>query len=234
MSILSKHVNGNLVYYDDYDNRWVDAEGPDVRKWEMKIGENFTTGARYTVTAVNTGGGTSTIAQGITAGIRAIITTDDADNDAINAQLVGTPFQLASGHPLYFGWKGTINEATQSDLLIGLATKDTTLIAAHALNVVDDGVYFYKLDNTVAIYGASEKTGTVGTVAVATSMDVSAHIYEFFYDGVGAITYYFDGTQVGQITSGYPTVVLSPSLFFATGSAAVKTCTTEWMRVIQL
>jgi len=234
MSILSKYVNGVQVYYDDYEHRWVRAVGPDVRSWEMRIGSSFETAKEYTVTAINTGGGTSTIAQGVTAGIRALITTDDADNDSINLQVVGTPFQLASNHPLYFGWKGTINEATQSDLLMGLATKDTTLIAAHALNVVDDGVYFYKLDNTVAIYGAAEKTGTVGTVACATSMDTSAHIYEFLYDGVGAITYYFDGTQVGQITSGYPTVVLSPSLFFATGSAAVKTCTTEWMRVIQL
>lgn len=234
MSILSKPVNGNLVYYDDYDFRWVRAVGPDVRSWEMRMGTDFTTACEYTVTAINTGGGTSTIAQGITAGIRSIITTDDADNDSINLQVVGTPFQLASGHPLYFGWKGTINEATQSDLLVGMATKDTTLIAAHALNVVDDGIYFYKLDNTTVIYGAYEKAGTVGATASATAMDTSAHIYEIFYDGVGTISYYVDGSLVVQAASGYPTVVLSPSLFFATGSAAVKTCTTEWMRVIQL
>lgn len=232
--IGSKYVNGALVYYDTYDYRWLHAVGPTVREWEMRFGTDFTTACEYTVTAVNTGGGTSTIAQGITAGIRAIITTDDADNDAINCQVVGTPFQLASGHPLYFGWKGTINEATQSDLLVGLATKDTTLIAAHALNVVDDGIYLYKLDNTTAIYGACEKAGTVAATVCGTVMDTSAHTYEIFYDGVGAISFYFDGGLIVNASSGWPTVVLSPSLFFATGSAAVKTCTTEWMRVIQL
>jgi hypothetical protein len=234
MSIESKILCGAQVYYDDYENRWVRAIGPDVRSWEMRFGSDFTTACEYTVTPVNTGGGTSTIAQGITAGDRALITTDDADNDAINLQVVGTPFQLAAGHPLYFGAKISINEATQSDLLVGMATKDITLIAAHALNVVDDGIYFYKLDNTVIIYGAYEKSGTVGATASGVAMDTSKHIYEIFYDGVGSITYSVDGAQTVKAESGYPTVVLSPSLFFATGSAAVKTASVEWMRCIQL
>jgi len=232
--ISSKYVNGALVYYDTYDYRWLHAVGPTVREWEMRFGCDFTTAMEYTVTAINTGGGTSTIAQGITAGDRALITTDDADNDSINLQVVGTPFQLASGHPLYFGAKVSINEATESDLLVGMATKDTTLIAAHALNVVDDGIYFYKLDHTTDIYGAYEKAGTVGATASGTAMDTSKHIYEIFYDGVGVISYYLDGGLVVQAASGYPTVVLSPSLFFATGSAAVKTCSAEWIRCIQL
>lgn len=232
--VSSKFVNGALVYTEDYDYRWVHAIGPGVRQWEMRIGSDFTTACEYTVTAINTGGGASTIAQAVTAGDRALITTDDADNDSINLQVVGTPFQLAAGHPLYFGAKVSTNEATQSDLLLGLATTDTTLIAAHALNVVDDGIYFYKLDATTAIYGAYEKSGTVGATVSDTVMDTSKHTYEIYYDGVGAISYYLDGGLVVQASAGYPTVVMAPSLFFATGAAAAKTCTVEWMRCIQL
>ena len=234
MSILSKHVNGNLVYYDGYDYRWVDAVGPDVRKWEMRFGTDFTTACEYTVTYIDVGAGTSLFSQGITAGDRALITTAQNENDSCELQVVGTPFQLASGHPLYFGAKVSISDATESDFIVGLASKDSNMIAAHAIAIADNGAYFYKLDGGTVIYGAYEKAGTVAATAAGTAMDTSKHIYEICYDGIGAISYYFDGSLVVQATSAYPTVVLSPSLGLAAGAAAAKTGLVEWMRCIQL
>jgi hypothetical protein len=134
------------------------------------------------------------------------------ENDSVELQVVGTPFQLAAGHPLYFGAKLSISDATQSDLFIGLASKDPNIIAAHAIALADDGVYFYKLDGGTVIYGAEEKSGTVAATACGTAMDISKHIYEIYYDGVGSVSFYFDGGLVVKASSGYPTVVLSPSV----------------------
>jgi len=234
MSILSKFVNGNLVYYDDYDYRWVRAVGPDVRSWEMRFGTDFTTACEYTNTVIDVGAGTSLASQAITAGDRCLITTAQNENDSVELQVVGTPFALAAGHPLYFGAKVSISDATQSDFIVGLASKDTNMIAAHAIALADDGVYFYKLDGVTTIYGAEEKSGTVAATACGTAMDASKHIYEIFYDGVGAISFYFDGGLVVQASAGYPTAVLSPSIGLAAGAAAAKTGLVEWMRCIQL
>ena len=234
MGIQSKVVNGALVYYDTLENRWIDAVGPNVRKWEMRFGTDFTTACEYTNTVIDIGAGTSLASQGITAGNRALLTTAQNENDSVELQVVGTPFQLASGHPLYFGAKIAISDATQSDFIIGLASKDTNMIAAHAIAIADDGVYFYKLDAVTAIIAAYEKTGTVATNTVGTAMDTSKHVYEFFYDGVGSLTFYFDGAQVAVISAGWPTVVLSPSVGLAAGAAAAKTADIEWMKCIQL
>lgn len=229
----SKFLNGYLVYFDDYEHRWVKAVGPAAREWEMRIGSDFTTAIEYTVTYIDVGAGTSLINQAITAGNRALVTTAQNENDSCEMQLVGTPFQIASGKPFYFGIKCSISDATQSDFLVGLASKDTNLIAAHAVAIADDGVYFYKLDAGTSIVAAAEKAGVVSTAAVGTAMDTSKHIYEITFDGT-SLSFYFDATLVSVMTSGWPTVVLSPSFALAAGEAAAKTASIEWMRCIQL
>jgi len=232
--IKSRWVGSTLVYYDDYDYRFVKAVGPDVREWEMRFGSDFTTACEYTVTYVDIGAGTTVIAQGTTAGQRALITNAANENDSTNLQVVGTPFQLAVGHPLYFGAKIAISDATQSDLFVGLGNTDTTLMAAHALNLSSDGIYFYKVDGgTVAVAGAL-KAAAASSVNSATAVTTSSMLYEIYYDGVGTVTYYHDGVEVTSMSAGFPTAVLTPSLFYANGAAAAKTATVEWMRCIQL
>jgi hypothetical protein len=234
MAVSSKWVGSTLVYYDDYDYRWVKAVGPDVREWELRFGTNFATGAEFTATAVSVGAGTSTPSQAVTAGDRLLMTNAANENDGLNIQVVGTPFQLTSGKPLYFGVKASISDATQSDFMVGLATKDTTIIAAHALSLVDDGFGFYKLDGGTAIVAFAEKAGVVSTVTAAAVATTTKRIYEMYWDGNGTITWYLDGVEVTSMSAGYPTVVLSPSIVLQNGEAVVKTGLVEWMRVIQL
>lgn len=229
----SKFVNGYQVFYDDYEHRWVKAIGPAARDWELRNGSDFTTAIEYTVTYIDVGAGASLISQGITAGNKALVTTAQNENDGCQFQLVGTPFQIASGKPFYFGCKCSISDATESDFFVGLASKDTNIIAAHAVALADDGVYFYKLDAGTSIVAASEKAGVVSTTAVGTAMDTAKHTYEIDFDG-NALHFYFDGGLVSTMTSGWPTVVLSPSFSLAAGAAAEKTASIEWMRMIQL
>ncbi len=229
--VKSKYVNGNLVFYDGTEQRWVDAIGPQARKWDLAIASAAET-ADKTITAT----GTSPITNAILEGDRMLITTGGTEYDGDNIQWLGTPFQLASGKPLYFGARVSISDATQSDFLIGLASTDTTLTAAsaaHALAVTDDGIYFYKIDGVTAIYATAEKAGVESSAAAGT-MDTNKHWYEMLYDG-STLSTYFDGSLVSQVAAAsLPTVVLRPSIAFRTGEAAAKTCSVEIFRVIQL
>lgn len=232
MAVKSKWVGSNLVYYDDYEYRWVKAFGPDVREWEIRYGQNFTDDAELAITYVDVGAGTSAFTQAITAGNRVLLTTAQNENDGGQFQTVGTGFQLASGHPLYFGIKCAVSDATQSDFFAGLASLDTTLIAAHALGVVDNGIYFSKVDGGTVINATAEKAGTEATDAAASAMTTASRIYEIYFDGTTCY-FYLDGTLVSSTTA-WPTVVLAPSFGVWAGAAAEKTATIEWMRCIQL
>ncbi len=229
--VKSKYVNGNLVFYDTYEHRWVDAIGPQVRKWELGISTSAETSDK-TITAT----GTSPITNAVTAGDRMLITTDSADFAGDNIQWLGSPFVLATGKPCYWGARLSISDATQSDLLVGLCEVDTALMAAsssHALAVTDDGAFFYKLDGGTGIYAVSELGGAESSTAAGT-MDTSKHWYEMLYDGDTLSTYY-DGTLVSQVAAAsIPDQPLRPSICFRAGEAGAKTCLVEIFKVIQL
>jgi len=225
----SKFVNGCQVYYDDYENRWVKAIGPNVRDWEMRFGSDFTTAKEYTVTVV---GGVDAITQGILAGSRAAIATAATENNGVNVQVVGTPFQLESGKPCYFGVKMSASQATESDILVGLASTDTSLVAAHAITVIN-GVFFYKDDGATAITTNAMKASVNSAATVGTAMDTSKHVYEILFDGT-SLSFFFDSALVNTITTGWPTAVITPSVAVMAGTTTAVTSQIEWMRCIQL
>ena len=225
----SKFVNGCQVYYDDYENRWVKAIGPNVREWEMRLGSDFTTAKEYTVTVV---GGADAVTQGILAGSRAAIATAATENNGVNIQVVGTPFQLESGKPCYFGVKMSASQATESDILVGLASTDTSLVAAHAITVAN-GVFFYKDDGATAITTNAMKASVNSAATVGTAMDTSKHVYEILFDGT-SLSFFFDSALVNTITTGWPTDVVTPSIAVMAGTTTAVTSQVEWMRCIQL
>jgi hypothetical protein len=232
----SRYIAGatgdNLVFYDEASEAsWIDAIGRDVRKWELRYGSDFTTACEYTATAVNA----STIEQGITAGVRAIITSDAAENDGMNVQVVGTPFQLVAGKPLYFGTKVTLSHATRPDFFAGLASTDTALIAAHAIDVGASAVGWYNLSTGAgALTAYNEIHANSVTTASGDTLDTSAHVYEFVYDGAGNLDFYFDRVWKVRHSTYVPTVVLTPSIVLQNGTANALTAAVEWMRCIQI
>jgi hypothetical protein len=232
MSTKSKFVNGYQVYYDEYEHRWVKAIGPAAREWELRIGSDFTTGCEFTTTLVDVGAGTSAATQAVTVGDRLLITNAGNENDGLQLQLVGTPYQIASGKPFYFGCKASISNATETDFFVGLSELDTTLVAAHAVTI-SNGVYFYKDDGATVITANAEIAGVVSSATVSTACDTSKHIYEILFDGT-SMSFYFDAGLVATITSGWPTVVVTPSIALMNGSAHSRTASVEWMRCIQL
>lgn len=227
MIVNHKLTDNALAFKDDrYNARFLDAFGS-VQK--ALIDSTWRAGD-WTVTAT----GTSPITASVLPDAVALITTPATDFAGDEIQFAGTQFKLESGKPCYFGAKVTVSDATQSDLLVGLCGIDTTLTAAsstHAINVGASGVFFSKIDGVTAGYFKTYATATETNTATAFTLDTSAHVYEFYWDGV-TLKGFVDDVQIGCFTS-VPTAVLTPSLAFRAGEAGAKTCTIHWIRAIQ-
>lgn len=227
-SKLGNSENTYGIVDSRYPNIWLDAFG-DVQK---AIVDSVWNASDFTVTAT----GTSPITASALPGAVALITSGGSDFDGDNIQIVGSQFKLEAGKPLYFGAKVTINEATQSDLVVGLFGIDSTLTAAssaHALAVSAGGAGFTKLDNVTACLFKTFTATVEKNSAAALTMDVAAHIYEMYWNGT-TLSGYVDRVLVGEFGVDVTTEVVTPSLAFRTGSAAAKTCTLHWMRCIQV
>jgi hypothetical protein len=236
--IQTKHVNNALVYYDDrYANRWLDAVGSNVVKWELGVGVPKDDTTNDPSGMVNTETGTNTILSSTIAGDRLTITTGGTEYNGDNLQAPGSAFKIESGKPLYFGARIAVqNGAGKGDYLIGLCEVDTTLLAtasAHALAVTDDGVYFYMLQAGTSMIFVNELDGTEGKITAGALGSGAYHDVEFYYDGA-TLYAYFDGTLIGSVATGLAAVALTPSINVRAGDDSAEIMYVQWMKAIQV
>jgi hypothetical protein len=234
-------VLDSSVYTDEtYSWRWLDAWG-DVTKFLSTSGfaVDDTTGdpTQFTTTVVEAGTGTNVVSNDVTGNNWMLETTAANEYDGVNLQLLGEAFKIATNKPFYFGCKLSVSDATQSDLFIGLAETDTTLMAtssAHAIALGGDGCFFSKLDGSTTVAAKTYLDGAqVGTANATTALNTSKHTYEIYFDGE-YVNYYFDAVLVTKTKTSLPDGAMTPSFNFRAGAAAAKTCTIEWMRAIQV
>lgn len=231
-SVHSRRVNNNLVYYSGSRYRALDAIGPNVKKFLMDMVNHpvdDTTGdlVGFTATVVEIGAGDSVHA--LTDGTL-VITNAGNEDDGVNLQLKGEAFKPASGNYIYFGIKLKISDATQSDLLVGLCITDTDLLGG-----MTDGIYFRKPDASTTLSAVLEQDSTE-TSSTAHTMVADTYVtLEFTFDGSN-LDFYVDGIALTRpVQSNLPDdEFLTPSIHFLNGAAAVKTCTIDWWRVIQV
>lgn len=234
-NLHSRWHNGNLLFYDAYEHRLVDAVGLDITKFildvaGMPVDDSTGMPTQFTVTTVDGDvDGSESVAS---ADNTVVITTNDKENDGETLQLHGESFDLATSNWVYFGIKLQVNDATQTDLLTGLCITDTTLTGG-----MTDGVYFECLDGSTDINFVLEKdsTETTSASAVGTLADATDVTLEFVFDGTN-VDAWVDGTlQTRLATTNLPdNEQLTPSIEYLTGEAAAQTCTISWWRVIQV
>jgi hypothetical protein len=236
MGLHSRHVGKNLVWYESHQKNVIDAIGPDVIKFfEDFAGPVVATSdalTAWTTTLVEAGlGGESTVTIPDGSAGTLVLTTDNAENDGINLQKIGENFGFStSQQATYFGIRFKISDKTQSDFIVGLCITDTTLLGG-----MTDGVYFRKVDGSASVAAVTEKDSTeTETAAVSTMVDDTYVTLEFYFDGT-SIEFYVDGVYVAKHTANIPDdELVTPSMHFLTGEAAVKTMTVDWIRVIQV
>ena len=238
MTVHSREVRGSLVFWETHRMRILDAIGGNVLKWELRpdtagLQDQGATGTDphgAITTVVEVGSGTSEMSASKTVGYSAELVTAANEDDGISVQIADENFGFASDQDLYFGIELEVDEATQSDFLVGLCITDTTLLAG-----LSDGVYFECLDagtgiSTVTEKGASEtQSDNEGTLA-----DDTLVFLEFYWDG-NSVTFFINGTEVGKVTLTVPdTEALRPSFEWLTGEAVAHTMKIRQARVIQI
>jgi hypothetical protein len=232
----SRYVQGNLVFYDTHRKRLVDALGADVIKFVEDFVDGPATDAgfdavgEWTITRVEGGAGESTLTRTDGVGGELLITTDAADNDGVNMQLIGESFKLASGNIVYFGVRLKASATTQNDFFVGLAITDTDILGG-----VTDRIGFEKLDAATAVKAMLEKDSTETLSGTLATLDTSYHTYEFYFDGTN-VEFFIDGVSVyvPAVTNLPNDEELRVSIHALAGEAVAKTFNIDWIRCLQI
>lgn len=232
-TVRSRSINGARAYWETHRKRIVDAIGSDVVKYvdDFVHGEGGDTAwDAWTVTRVEAGAGESTITSGDTGNGTMLLTTDAAENDGLNCQLLGESFKLEASKPLYFGARiQSLSDATQSDFFIGLAITDTDILGG-----ITDGIGFKKVDGSADLTFAITKNSSTTTASgLKTLVASTAYVIEFFWDGI--LQVFVDGASVAvpAITNLPDDEELRVSVQFLTGEAVAKTLAIDWIRCIK-
>jgi len=213
--------------------RWLDAKGPNVTAWKFDPYQNIvastTTMGGYTHTAMTTGNLTAT--SGIDGG-GITITAGAGDNQGGQLQHLIEAFYFAQRWPAYFGISLAVNDADQTDFLVGLAITDTS-----AIDGLSDGIYFRSVDETAVVHGCTEKDNIESATAVGTAVDDAYILLEWQFDGA-EVTFYVNGAEAGSTLYGSATFpndeYLTPTLAFLTGEGTANTFTVRWAQAFQI
>jgi hypothetical protein len=232
---LGKVLDSFVLVDDVYAHRWHDAWG-DVSKYLPTAGipSDDTTGEFDSWTDTETG--TNTKVNSLTANSLFTAATGGTEYNGYSSQVKGEAIAAGTDKPFYVGGSFSVDDATQSDFLFGLAETDTTLTAAstaHAIAVSGAGFFFAKIDGSTTINFYIYSAGAEVTSISVGTMDTSLHEYEIYFDGQ-FVNVYFDGVKVGCSDVSIPTVATTPSLSVRAGSAAVRSFECKWMRAIQV
>lgn len=228
-----------LVVFANDANRMVDAFG-DVTKYILGNGTpaDDTTGdpTQFVNTPVEAGAGTSTVVNSVVAGEKLTVTTAANEYDGVNFQLKGSQFEVDSTKPFQAYAKVKVQNATKCDLVFGLTSVDTAILAAagHTVDLTGDGLFFFKAaDSTTMSAEVYLDDAQTGTADYGTAIDTTATELFIDYNGSG-VNFYVDGNLVGSFTGSLPDSVLTLSYVFRAGDDGAEVGTILDMSVIQL
>ncbi|HWU19379.1 MAG TPA: hypothetical protein VN155_16985 [Devosia sp.] len=178
-------------------------------------------------TITNAGSGTVAIATAA-AGGQLVLTGGAADDALLALNNKIEAFKFVAGKKLYFSARFKINDATQSDLVIGLQITDTTPLA------VSDGIFFRKDDGDALLDFVASKNSTesvkTGVATLANDTFVTA---AFYYDGA-VLRAFVDNVAVGDLplTNVVDDEELCISIAVQNGEAVSKVLTVDFIRAL--
>ena len=190
----------------------------------------------YTITTTEAGSGNASEAITSGAGGQLLITNDDADNDLDFFQLKGESFKWDSSKRMFFSARFKTNDATQSEIVMGLQITDTTPLD------VTDGIFFLKVDADTKpdLIIEKDNTSTLSILEMDAMEDDTFVTLSFEYDPLDVATggavfrVYQDDVQVGEITgttNAPDDEDLTISFGIQNGEAAAKTLTIDFILV---
>jgi hypothetical protein len=219
--------NSYVITDKEYPHRWIDAFGPNVRKYFL-VDQYHPDSC--TVTAVNA----STIT-GLESSLGGgwVFTTAAADNDGVQMQPLSECFYFGGPYPAYFGARFKITDVDNCDAVLGFAVQDTSIATA-----VADAIYFRVVDNDAALTFVIENTNAETIVDLGDLTDATYVTAEFYYDGDTTVTYYLNDVEVGSVETSATNMPddehLAPAIALLTGAGGANAMTVLWARWIQI
>jgi hypothetical protein len=241
MTTETANLHNALIIRDSVlPHRWYDAYGPNVAKYvtsfnSLPADDSTTDPTEFVVTVVEVGGTSSAVLADV-AGGALLITAAGNEDDGYSMQLgnanSGEWVSFAAEYPLYFSVRFAINDVDQTDVFLGLAVTDTTLLGG-----VTDGMYFRSVDASAVLNFVLEKDSVETSTAVATLADDTYITAEFVYLGSNVYVY-IDGvlvTTIADTDTNFPNnELLRLSVEFLSGEATANTCYISDLRLIQI
>jgi hypothetical protein len=198
-------------FFDDFDNYEAD-------QWVSTV----------------TGSGTSVV-QALDGGILKL-TNSAADDDAIFSQWSGDDaaggiitWSFETGKQLWFSARFSVSDATQSDVVCGLQSIDTTPLA------VANGVFFRKADGSATMTLVACASSVELTVNCGTLVTDAMTEWAFYWDGVATLEAYKDGVKQAILVpaASLPSVVLAQSFGVQNGEAVAKSMSVDFLSVVK-
>ncbi len=152
------------------------------------------------------------------------ITNGAIDN---NENLVDTQqdcFTMVAGDKLWFECRFKVDDATQSEVLVGLALNTAAFTPT-------DGVYFKKVDGSLNLNFFSERD-SVSQNAFAIAMEDDTYVtVGWYFDGGDNVNFYVNGEFAGKVSSVRipDDVTLSPTMRVVNGEAVAKTLSVDYI-----
>lgn len=168
------------------------------------------------------------------------LTTNDKANDSNELQLNGESFKLATGKELRFKTRFMIGDVSATDVFIGLAITDTTVLAGATDRVGFQNDHDGNIDALVEQDSTESKTDTTtdmtdGSLATASTKSIVA---EFYWDGAGVVYFYIDGVLAVTKTDNGTTIVIpddeamTPTICAKAIGAAAETIFIDYIEIV--
>lgn len=157
-----------------------------------------------------------------------LLTNTAADDDLVLLQQTVATYTPEATKNMFVRARFKVSDATQSDLMVGLATVDTTPFAS----LPTAGFYFLKSDGSASLIASARAAGastsiTLGTMANDTFVDV-ALVYQ---PALGLIQGFLNGNLVASTDTltNLPLTAITPTIALQNGEAVAKTMTIDYI-----
>jgi hypothetical protein len=182
----------------------------------------------HTVTATGAGTRAFTTIAGEPGGWL-LLTNAAADDDALSIQHKSESFRHGATKPWAMEFKFRVSDATQSDILIGVAITDTTPLDA------TDRIAFEKSDGSASISLKLTKNSTSTTVGSTTISDATTVTLGAYYDpDRSEVVMLVDGAitaRTSTLTNLCDDEELTPTIHIQNGEAVAKTMSIDFIKI---
>lgn len=185
--------------------------------------------------------GTGTQADGL-GGILSLANAASTDNSGYQVQSDVESFILTAGKEIEMECRFRILDGDNSDIFIGLATTDTTLLGATGLTASNDIIGLLVEDGTATLKGvAYTASAAVGTCSITSITDSQwYHVYmRVIPDSTTATTitvqYQLDGGPIRQFScTGASAQELCPSIAYVSGTTVTAGVDVDYIAIRQV